>query len=57
MSRYKQPAKKQRLAKCGRQTKWTPFWIVARITGKLGQEHPSAYTVVKRMWRRGRTKA
>ena len=57
MSRYKQPAKKQRLAKCGRQTKWTPFWIVARITGKLGQEHPSTYTVIKRFWRRGRTKA
>ncbi len=56
MSRNKTTGKKNRLARHGRQTKWTPFWVVAKITGVLGKQHPSAYTKVKRHWRRGKTK-
>lgn len=57
MSRYKPPAKKQRLAKKGRQTKWSPFWLIPKMNRGLKKIHPSRYTHVKRSWKRTRTKA
>ena len=57
MTRNKQPAKKQRLAKKGKQTKWAPFWTVPRKYGKGRRVHPGRHTAVKRNWRRGKTKA
>lgn len=57
MSRYKPTAKKRRLAKCGRQTKWAPFWTVPKIYGKGRKVHPGRHTAKKRSWRKQRTKA
>jgi len=56
MARYKSPAKKLRLAKKGRQTRWAPFWIVPKIAGVGKKIHPSAFTAKKRSWRRTKTK-
>ncbi len=56
MARYKSPLKKQKLTKKNRQTKWAPFWLVLKVLGKGKKVHPSRLTVVKRSWRRGRTK-
>ena len=56
MARYIPPAKKQRLAKKGNQTKWAPFWTVPKIYGKGRRVHPGRHTVKKRSWRRGKTK-
>ncbi|MEE9525632.1 MAG: hypothetical protein V3V78_03450 [Candidatus Woesearchaeota archaeon] len=57
MARYTKPAKKQRLAKKGRQTKWAPFWTVPKKYGKGRRVHPGRHTAKKRTWRRGKTKA
>ena len=57
MARYKPPAKKLRLAKKGRQTKWAPFWLIPKVYGKGRRVHPSRLTRVKRHWRRTKTKA
>ena len=56
MSRYKQPFKKQKLVKAGRQTKWAPFWLIPKIFGKGVTRHPSEITAKKRSWRRTRIK-
>ncbi len=56
MARTKHPAKKGRLIKQGRQTKWAPFWTVFKVYGKGRRMHPSRYTHVKRSWRRTKTK-
>ncbi len=56
MATYKHPAKKRRLIKRSRQTKWAPFWTVFKIHGKGQRVHPSRHTHVKRNWRRGHTK-
>ena len=57
MARFKHPAKKKRLAKKGRQTRWAPFWIIPKIY-RLGRRvHPGRHTSVKRSWRRTKTKA
>jgi ribosomal protein L39E len=53
MSRYKQPAKKNRLAKRMGQTKWAPFWTVPKIYGKNRRVHPGRHTHIKRSWKRG----
>ncbi len=57
MSRLKSPAKKNRLAKRGKQTKWAPFWTVPKIYGKGRRVHPGRHTAVKRNWRRTKTRA
>ena len=57
MATYKHPAKKKRLIKKGKQTKWAPFWTVFKIYGKGRRVHPSRHTEVKRSWRRTKTKA
>ncbi|MBI5392186.1 50S ribosomal protein L39e [Candidatus Woesearchaeota archaeon] len=57
MSRFKPKAKKLRLAKLGRQTKWAPIWIIPKINKGLKRVHPSQYTKIKRNWRKTKTKA
>ncbi len=57
MSKFIRPAKKQRLAKKGEQTRWAPFWTVFKKYGKGRKVHPGRHTVVKRSWRRTKTKA
>jgi len=56
MARYKPAAKKLRLAKKSRQTRWAPFWIVTKAAGTGKKIHPSAFTAKKRNWRRTKTK-
>ncbi|MFH0797796.1 MAG: 50S ribosomal protein L39e [Candidatus Woesearchaeota archaeon] len=57
MSRFIHLAKKLRLAKKGRQTRWAPFWTVPKIYGTGRKVHPGRHTEVKRHWRRNKTKA
>lgn len=57
MSKFIRPAKKQRLAKKGRQSRWAPFWTVFKKYGKGRKVHPGRHTVVKRNWKRTKTKA
>ena len=57
MSRFISLAKKLRLAKKGKQTKWAPFWTVPKIYGPSRRVHPGRHTAVKRSWRRTKTKA
>ncbi len=57
MARYKPRAKKLRLAKRRKQTKWAPFWIIPKIHRPGRRVHPFRHTVVKRSWRRNATKA
>ena len=56
MSRYNHPAKKQRLAKKHKQTRWAPFWTVPKKYGQGRRVHPGRHTVIKRSWRRTKTK-
>jgi len=56
MSRNKPTAKKKRLAKAGKQTKWAPFWTVPKIYGTGRRVHPGRHTTVKRNWKRGKIK-
>jgi len=56
VARVKSPAKKNRLAKKNRQTKWAPFWTVAKIYGTGRRVHPGRHTTVKRSWRRTKTR-
>ncbi len=57
MARYKPRAKKKRLAKKAKQTKWAPFWIIPKIYRPGRRIHPSRETTRKRSWRRTKTKA
>ena len=58
MTTYKHPAKKKRLSKKMKQTKWAPFWTVPKIFGKNRRVHPGRHTHIKRNWRKGsKTKA
>jgi len=57
MATFKHPAKKKRLIKAGKQTKWAPFWTVFKVYGKGKRVHPSRHTHVKRSWRRNKIKA
>ena len=56
MTRFKTLAKKLRLAKKGKQTRWAPFWAVPKKFGSGKKVHPSRMTDVKRNWRRTKTK-
>jgi ribosomal protein L39E len=38
----------------GRQTKWTPFWVILKKFGIGKKIHPSATTRIKRHWRRNK---
>ena len=57
MARFKPKAKKLRLARKKRQTKWAPFWVIPKIHGKPKKVRPSRYTHVKRSWKRTKIKA
>jgi ribosomal protein L39E len=57
MTRYIHPAKKRRLGKLGKRTKWAPFWIIPKIAGIGKKIHPSRFSAGKRHWRRTKTKA
>ena len=56
MARNKPRAKKLRLAKKGKQTKWAPLWIIPKSNRGLKRIHPSRYTTIKRSWRRTKTR-
>ncbi len=56
MTRFIHPAKKKRLGKQLRRTKWAPFWTVPKIYGKGRRVHPGRHTAVKRNWRRTKLK-
>lgn len=49
-------AKKIRLAKKKRQTKWAPFWTAMKIYSSGRRVHPSRHTTVKRHWKRTKIK-
>jgi len=56
MARVKHPARKRRLIKAGRQTRWAPFWTVPKTYGKGRRVHPGRHTAKKRNWRRTKLK-
>lgn len=56
MAKNKPRAKKLRLAKRGKQTKWAPLWLSLRINKGVRRVHPARYTKIKRSWRKQRTK-
>jgi ribosomal protein L39E len=55
MTKFIHLAKKLRLAKAGRQTRWAPAWIIPKINSGMKRVHPSEYTKKKRSWRRSKT--
>ena len=57
MARVKHKAKKKRLVKKGRQTRWAPFWTVPKIYGVGRRVHPGRHTKIKRHWRTTKIKA
>ncbi len=57
MARFIHLSRKLRLAKKLRQARWAPFWTVPKIYGATRRVHPGRHTVVKRSWRRTKTKA
>lgn len=56
MARNKSGAKKERLIRQGKKTKWAPFWTVFKAFGKGKKIHPSKLTAIKRNWRRTKLK-
>ena len=56
MSKNIHIAKKKRLVKLGRMTRWAPFWVVPKINGAGRKLHPGRHTFIKRSWRRNSTK-
>lgn len=57
MSTNKPKAKKLRLAKARKHTRWAPIWIIPKINNGLKKIHPMRYTKKKRSWRRSRIQA
>jgi len=55
MTRYKHPAKKQRLIKANRNTRNAPFFAILKKFGIGKKVHPSALSQ-KRSWRRNKLK-
>ena len=56
MARNKPKAKKNRLIKRNKQTRWAPFWTVPKAYGKGRRVHPGRHTRTKRNWRRTKLK-
>ncbi len=56
MARYKHLAKKLKLIRRSRQTKWAPFWLIPKVFGTGRRLHPGRLTTVKRQWRRTKIK-
>lgn len=55
MTRYKHPAKKARLIKAQRNTKWAPVFAILKKFGAGKKVHPS-FISRKRSWRRNKLK-
>lgn len=55
MTRYKHPAKKQRLIKANKSTFWAPVFAVLKKFGKGKKVHPSQLSRT-RSWRRNKLK-
>lgn len=55
MTRYKHPAKKKRLIKANKGTKWAPVFAVLKKFGMGKKVHPSQIST-KRSWRRNKLK-
>jgi len=55
MTRYKHPAKKQRLIKAARGTSWAPVFAIMKKYGVGKRIHPSQLSM-KRSWRRNKLK-
>ena len=49
-------AKKLKLGKQQKRTKWAPFWVIPKALGRGKRVHPSRLTRIKRSWRRTRIK-
>ena len=49
-------AKKIKLSKHGKRTKWAPVWAVLKKYGTGKRVHPSRMTRIRRSWRRTRLK-
>ncbi|MFP4524645.1 MAG: 50S ribosomal protein L39e [Candidatus Woesearchaeota archaeon] len=56
MARFLPFARKKRLGKRQKQTRWAPFWTVPKIYGPGRRVHPGRHTDKKRHWRRIKTK-
>lgn len=56
MARYKNLAKKLKLGKQQKRTKWAPFWVIPKALGRGKRVHPSRLTRIKRSWRRTQIK-
>jgi len=56
MAKYKSLAKKLKLGKQAKRTRWAPFWVIPKALGKGKRVHPSRLTRVKRSWRRTKIK-
>jgi len=52
----KKTAKKVKLSKQGKRTKWAPFWVVLKKFGMGKKVHPSSITRVRRNWRQTKLK-
>ena len=52
----KNTAKKIKLQKAGKQTKWAPFWTVLKKFGVGKKVHPSRMTRLRRNWRQTKLK-
>jgi len=55
MTRNKHPAKKARLIRANRQTKWAPVFVILKKFGVGKKIHPSQISQ-KRSWRRNKLK-
>jgi len=49
-------AKKIKLSKQGKRTKWAPFWTVLKKFGVGKRVHPSRITRIRRSWTRTKLK-
>jgi ribosomal protein L39E len=56
MATLKPLAKKLKLGKAQRRTKWAPFWVSLKAMGKGKKVHPSRFTSIKRNWKRHKLK-
>ena len=48
--------KKIKLGKAGKQTRWSPVWVILKKLGQGKKVHVSNVTAVRRNWRRTKLK-
>jgi len=56
MGSIKTKAKKIKLAKEAKHTRWAPIWIIPKINNGIKKIHPLRYTAIKRNWRKRKIK-